>query len=177
MGVDAEGNKHVLGLQHAATENAAAAEDLLTGLVERGVSPAKKRLFVLDGSKALRAAVHKIFGDAPVRRCRAHKLRNVLDRLPKAEQDQAKAAIRAAWRLEAKDRAAQEAGRMVRGRLARGGGEFAPRGVHEDACPVVASLSGDDQHRRPNAGVRRRTRRARMLRWCAVGRLLHSLIP
>ncbi len=103
VGVDAEGNKHVLGLQHAATENAAAAEDLLTGLVERGVSPAKKRLFVLDGSKALRAAVHKIFGDAPVQRCRAHKLRNVLDRLPKAEQDQAKAAIRAAWRLEAKD--------------------------------------------------------------------------
>ena len=38
VGVDAEGNKHVLGLQHAATENAAAAEDLLTGLVERGVS-------------------------------------------------------------------------------------------------------------------------------------------
>ena len=30
VGVDAEGNKHVLGLQHAATENAAAAEDLLT---------------------------------------------------------------------------------------------------------------------------------------------------
>ncbi len=44
VGVDTEGNKHVLGLQHAATENAAAAEDLLRGLLERGVSPAKKDL-------------------------------------------------------------------------------------------------------------------------------------
>ena len=38
-----------------------------------------------------------------MQRCRAHKLRNVLDRLPKDERDQAKTAIRAAWRLEAKD--------------------------------------------------------------------------
>lgn len=103
VGVDGEGNKHVLGLQHAATENAAAAEELLTSLVERGVSPEKRRLFVLDGSKALRRAVRRIFGDVPVQRCRAHKLRNVVDRLPKDERDQAKAAIRAAWRLEAKD--------------------------------------------------------------------------
>ena len=104
VGVDAEGNKHVLGLQHAATENAAAAEDLLTGLVERGVTTEKNRLFVLDGSKALRAAVRKIFGAAAVQRCRAHKLRNILERLPKAEQDQAKAAIRAAWRLRSQRR-------------------------------------------------------------------------
>lgn len=103
VGMDGEGNKHVLGLQHAATENAAAAEELLTSLVERGVSPEKRRLFVLDGSKALRRAVRRIFGDVPVQRCRAHKLRNVVDRLPKDERDQAKAAIRAAWRLEAKD--------------------------------------------------------------------------
>jgi len=103
VGVDREGNKHVLGLEHAATENAVAAEDLLTGLVERGISPEKRRLFVLDGSKALRRAVRRIFGDVPVQRCRAHKLRNVRDRLPKDERDQAKAAIRAAWRLEAKN--------------------------------------------------------------------------
>ena len=38
VGVDRQGNKHVLGLQHAATESTAAAEDLLRGMVERGVS-------------------------------------------------------------------------------------------------------------------------------------------
>lgn len=103
VGVDRAGNKHLLGLEQAATENAAAAEDLLTSLVERGVSPEKRRLFVLDGSKALRSAVRRVFGDVPVQRCRTHKLRNVLERLPKDERDQAKAAIRAAWRLDAKE--------------------------------------------------------------------------
>ena len=60
VGVDRRGNKHVLGLQHAATESTAAAEDLLRGMVERGVSTEKNRLFVLDGSKALRARLSRI---------------------------------------------------------------------------------------------------------------------
>ena len=103
VGVDRTGRKHVLGLQHGATENAAAAEDLLTSLVERGLSPQKKRLFVIDGSKALRAAIRKVFGSAPVQRCRAHKLRNVLERLPEEQREQAQAAVRAAWKLDAKE--------------------------------------------------------------------------
>jgi len=107
VGVDRAGRKHVLGLQHGATENAAAAEDLLAGLVERGLSPEKKRLFVIDGSKALRTAIRKVFGSAPVQRCRAHKLRNVLERLPEDQRQQAQAAVRAAWKLDAKQGLAQ----------------------------------------------------------------------
>ena len=101
--MDAEGHKHVLGIQEGATENAAAVQDLLEGLVRRGVQPAQKRLFVIDGSKALRAAIRAVFGaEQPVQRCRAHKLRNVLDRLPEPERDQVRAAMRAAWRLDPK---------------------------------------------------------------------------
>jgi len=107
VGVDRAGRKHVLGLQHGATENAAAAEDLLGGLVERGLSPEKKRLFVIDGSKALRTAIRKVFGSSPVQRCRAHKLRNVLERLPEDQRQQAQAAVRAAWKLDAKQGLAQ----------------------------------------------------------------------
>jgi putative transposase len=44
VGVDAEGRKHVLGIQQGATENAAAAEDLLKQLLARGVKPDAKRL-------------------------------------------------------------------------------------------------------------------------------------
>lgn len=103
VGVDGEGRKHVLGIQEGATENAAAVQDLLEELVRRGVSPEKKRLFVIDGSKALRAAIRTVFGgDQPVQRCRAHKLRNVLDRLPEEERDPVRAAMRAAWRLDHK---------------------------------------------------------------------------
>lgn len=104
VGVDSQGNKHVLGVQAGATENAAAVEDLLQNLIGRGLDPRRRYLFVIDGSKALRAAVRKLFGsEQPVQRCRAHKLRNVLERLPKEERHQVRAAMRAAWRLDPKE--------------------------------------------------------------------------
>ena len=104
VGVDAQGHKHVLGIQPGATENAAAAEDLLNQLVARGVKPDVKRLFVIDGAKALRAAIHRVFGSQhPVQRCRNHKIRNVVERLPEEQKDQVKAALRASYRLEAKE--------------------------------------------------------------------------
>ncbi len=184
VGVDRQGNKHVLGLQQAATENAAAAEDLLTSLVERGISPEKNRLFVLDGSKALRAAVRRVFGEVPVQRCRAHKLRNVLERLPRAERDQAKAAIRAAWRLEAQD------GRARLEKLAQwyeGDWPEAAASLREglEECFTINRLGLPPSLHRclattnivesPHAGVRQRTRRvtrwkdaAMVRRWAAA---------
>ena len=96
VGVDDQGNKHVLGIQEGATENAAAAKDLLQSLVERGVKPERRRLFVIDGSKALRTAINAVFGGAGlVQRCRQHKLRNVVERLPKDQQEQTKSLLRA----------------------------------------------------------------------------------
>jgi len=104
VGVDAEGHKHVLGIQQGATENAAAVEDLLEQLVARGVKPDAKRLFVIDGAKALRAAINKVFGSQhPVQRCRNHKVRNVAERLPEDQKEQVKAAMRASYRLPAKE--------------------------------------------------------------------------
>src|SRR5690242_637723 len=104
VGVDEHGQKHVLGLQEGATENSAAAKDLLEDLVRRGVKPERRRLFVIDGSKALRAAINAVFGAASlVQRCRQHKLRNVAERLPKDQQAQTKSLMRAAWKLDAKE--------------------------------------------------------------------------
>ena len=104
VGVDAHGHKHVLGIQPGATENAAAVEDLLTQLVARGVKPEAKRLFVIDGAKALRTAIHRVFGPQhPVQRCRNHKIRNVVERLPEEQKEQVKAAMRSSYRLEAKE--------------------------------------------------------------------------
>ena len=104
VGVDGTGQKHVLGIQPGATENAAAVEDLLQQLVARGVDPKAKRLFVIDGAKALRAAINRVFGaQHAVQRCRNHKIRNVCDRLPEEQKDQVKAALRSAYKLEAKE--------------------------------------------------------------------------
>jgi transposase-like protein len=103
IGVDVEGRKHVLGVVEGASENAAAAKALLEDLVARGVKPGRRRLFVVDGSKALRAAIDSVYGAGnPVQRCRSHKVRNVTDQLPKHLRDQTKAAMRAAYRLDPK---------------------------------------------------------------------------
>lgn len=102
VGVDTGGRKHVLGIKQGATENAVVVKALLEDLVERGLSPERRRLFVIDGSKALRSAIFQVFGaEAAVQRCRTHKVRNVVDQLPKHLKDQVKAAMRAAYRLDA----------------------------------------------------------------------------
>ena len=104
VGVDVEGNKHVLGIREGATENSTVITELLEDIVSRGVDPKRKMLFVIDGSKALRAAINAVFGaQQPVQRCRAHKLRNVLDYLPKDQRAQVKSVLRAAWKLGPKE--------------------------------------------------------------------------
>jgi transposase-like protein len=104
VGVDAEGPKHVLGLAEGASENRVVAQGLLEDLVRRRVQPGRRHLFVIDGSKALRAAMGAVFGeDNPVQRCRHHKIENVTAYLPKHLKDQVKAAMRAAYRLGAEE--------------------------------------------------------------------------
>jgi len=98
LGIDAEGVKHVLGLWHGATENSTVVKDLLVDLRERGLETERSILVVLDGAKALLAAVKAVFGGrAIVQRCRVHKQRNILDYLPKEKQEQARWRLRAAW--------------------------------------------------------------------------------
>lgn len=104
VGVDSAGRKQALGLCEGATENATAVKDMLQDLVARGLDPQQKRLFVIDGSKVLRAAINAVFGSqTPVQRCRNHKLENVLSRLPEQEQAQVQALMKAAWKMNPKE--------------------------------------------------------------------------
>ena len=102
--LDSGGKKHVLGVREGASENAEVTSALLEDLVERGLDPSRRRLFVIDGSKALRKAIGQVFGQRhPIQRCRNHKLRNVLGHLPKDQHAQVKAVFRAAMKLDAKE--------------------------------------------------------------------------
>jgi putative transposase len=102
LGVDKQGYKHVLGVREGSSENATVVKDLLTNIVSRGLDPTRRRLFVIDGSKALRKAIDEVFGAAnPIQRCRNHKIRNVLDYLPKDRQDNVRSAMKAAFLLPA----------------------------------------------------------------------------
>jgi len=102
VGVDSTGAKHVLGVVEGATENATVVKSLLENMVERGIGPDRKRLFVIDGAKALRAGIEAVYGkENLVQRCRKHKERNVEGYLPKEMGEYARATMRAAWKLPA----------------------------------------------------------------------------
>lgn len=98
LGIDREGNKHVLGLREGSTENAAVVRALIADLVERGLDPERPRLWVIDGAKALRRAIRDHFGEAAlVQRCQVHKLRNIIEHLPKDLHASVRRAIKDAW--------------------------------------------------------------------------------
>ena len=115
VGIDLEGRKHVLGLWHGATENSTVVKTLLEDLVSRGLDGERKMLIVIDGAKALRKAVKMIFGEqALVQRCRLHKMRNVLDHLPKEQQPQARWRLQRAWAQKDPKIAEQELRKVAR---------------------------------------------------------------
>jgi transposase-like protein len=82
LGIGIDGTKHPLALVEGDTENTTVVTDLLTGLRERGLDTTRPILVVIDGAKALRAAVTRVFDHPVIARCQLHKLRNVTDRLP-----------------------------------------------------------------------------------------------
>lgn len=83
LGIGNDGTKTVLGLREGATENTTVVSGLLSDLVERGLEFSVPRLYILDGGKALTAAVKKHAGEAAfIQRCQVHKKRNVIDHLP-----------------------------------------------------------------------------------------------
>jgi putative transposase len=57
--IGCDGRKTVLGLREGATENTTVVSALLSELVERGLDSSTLRLYVLDGGKALHAAVRR----------------------------------------------------------------------------------------------------------------------
>lgn len=99
LGVDASGGKHVLGIWEGATENEVACKAMLENIVSRGLKPNRSRLFIIDGSKGLRAAVRSMFGRRTlVQRCQVHKVRNVLGHLPDERHADVRAAMREAYK-------------------------------------------------------------------------------
>jgi putative transposase len=106
LGVDADGRKQPLGLWEGSTENKTVCNALLANLIERGLDPEQVRLFVLDGGKAIRAAVQSTFGQhAVIQRCRAHKRTNILDHLPQSERTFIGRKLDQAWKEANAERA------------------------------------------------------------------------
>jgi putative transposase len=101
LGIGHDGSKTILGIRQGATENATVVGELLADLMNRGLDFTEPRLYVLDGGKALHAAVKKYAGqEAPIQRCQVHKRRNVLDHLTDTDKPVIGKKLNAAYALQ-----------------------------------------------------------------------------
>jgi putative transposase len=101
LGIGCDGTKTILGIWQGATENATVVGELLGDLMNRGLDFTAPRLYVLDGGKALHAAVKKYAGEsAPIQRCQVHKRRNVLDHVTDENKPLIASKLNAAYAME-----------------------------------------------------------------------------
>lgn len=174
LGVASDGKKHVLGVREGATENARVVTSLLEDLIERGLSQAQQILFVIDGAKALRSAVGRVFGDdAIVQRCQLHKLRNVQDHLPLEKRDSVARAMHDAYASKSVGLARKQLERLASSLQGNHPGAAASLREGLAETLTVIGLGVDDALRRGlsntnaienlNSGIQRYTRNVK--RW------------
>ena len=100
LGVDSQGQKHVLALHEGTTENATVCRALLTDLRARGLDLDRPMLVVIDGGGGLRKALRETCGaTAVVHRCQVHKRRNVLEHLPESMRPRVRRVLAEAYEL------------------------------------------------------------------------------
>ncbi len=93
LGLRRDGKKEVIDFRLATSESAAEWEKFLTDLYRRGLTGEGLDMICVDGGAGLLAALPSAFHGIPVQRCWAHKIRNVLDKVRKADQPKVKRAL------------------------------------------------------------------------------------
>ena len=106
LGITEDGTKRLLGLRQGATENATVCVALLEDLQVRGLDTTQPTLLILDGSKALYAAVKRVWGEnAVIQRCQVHKRRNIKAHLPEKHHAELDRQLAAAYQADSYDEA------------------------------------------------------------------------
>jgi putative transposase len=95
LGIRPDGKKEVIDFRLAASESAAEWEGFLTDLYRRGLTGAGLEMICVDGGSGLLAALPAVLPGVPVQRCWAHKIRNILDKVRKADRAAVKADLHA----------------------------------------------------------------------------------
>jgi len=103
LGVDLEGTKEVLALRACAVESKDGWMDLLQDLRTRGATQVD--LIVTDGHDGLLAAVSALFTATLRQRCVVHKQRNVMNAIPKREQNTVATELAGIWKSLTKEEA------------------------------------------------------------------------
>lgn len=92
IGVNGEGERHILGLAMGVSENGADWLEFLQRLKDRGLCGVQ--LVISDNHFGLRSAVERAFLGASWQRCTVHFTRNVVQKVPKASQTAVSAVVR-----------------------------------------------------------------------------------
>jgi len=100
LAIGCDGAKTILGIRQGATENATVVGELLSDLMNRGLDFTEPRLYVLDGGKALHAAVRKHAGEQRRSSAARCKRRNVLDHLADDQTENITKKLNAAYAIE-----------------------------------------------------------------------------
>lgn len=90
LGLTFEGKKEIIDFRLAKSESAAEWECFLSDLYRRGLTGEGMQMVCVDGGAGLLAALPTVYPNLPVQRCWAHKIRNLLDKVKKADHDEVK---------------------------------------------------------------------------------------
>jgi transposase-like protein len=93
LGLRHDGKKEIIDFRLAGSESTAEWEGFLADLYRRGLTGEGLDMICVDGGTGLLAASPGVFHGIPVQRCWAHKIRNVLDKVKRADQPAAKRAL------------------------------------------------------------------------------------
>jgi transposase-like protein len=96
IGATPEGRKELLGFQVGTRESAQSWRELLVGLKARGLATAPE-LGVGDGALGFWKALEEVFPSTRRQRCWVHKAVNILNKLPKSLQANARQDLREIW--------------------------------------------------------------------------------
>jgi len=90
LGIRPDGRKEILDFHAARSESAAEWERFLTSLYNRGLDGQCLDIICVDGGAGLLAAVAMVYPEVDIQRCWAHKMRNLTDKVCRADRQEVK---------------------------------------------------------------------------------------
>lgn len=114
LGIRKDGKKEVIDFRQVPSESREACEGFLNSLYQRGLKGENVKLVITDGGKGLLAALQLVYGHIPEQRCWAHKTRNILNHVRKADQPALKKDLHRISHAPNLIKAQQEAKRFVK---------------------------------------------------------------
>ena len=130
LGIRHDGKKEIIDFRLADSESATEWERFLADLWRRGLTGDGLEMICADGGQGLIAALPVVYPAIPLQRCWAHKIRNILDKVRKADRDAVKAGLHAIMNAPNRPKALSAARRFA--------------DAWEETCPkAVACLRND----------------------------------